>query len=61
MEVGVVPIVIVMLPTAIGKSSTITLNLHGAIPKLYMSVVGLLFVVTKLHILHHQILSPLTG
>jgi hypothetical protein len=60
MEVGVVPIVIVMLPTTIGKSPKITLILHCAIPKLHISVVGLLFVVVKLPILH-QILGPLTG
>jgi hypothetical protein len=56
-----VSIVIVTLPTARGKSPTIILNLPGAIPKFHTGIVWLLSIATKLPILHHQILGPLTG
>jgi hypothetical protein len=42
MEVGAMPIVIMMLPTAVGKSPTITLILFGVVAKLHTSVLGLL-------------------
>jgi hypothetical protein len=52
MEVGAMLIVIVTLPTAVGKSPTTTLIFLGVVAKLHTSVVGLLSVAAKLPTLH---------